>query len=76
MVGLKYNKDLPVDSQMKTFYISIKCLVAFHVNFATIPPPSKFNYLKTRKYHRKLLNLFNMANNNINSTSKLKRKLD
>ena len=27
-------------------------------------------------YHLKLFNLFNMANNNINSTFKLKRKLD
>ena len=25
-------KDLPVDSQMKTFPISIKCIVAFRVN--------------------------------------------
>ena len=30
----------------------------------------------TRKYHLKLFNLFNIANNNINSTFKLKRKLD
>ena len=31
---LDWNKiqDLPVDSQMETFYISIKCIVAFHVN--------------------------------------------
>ena len=28
------------------------------------------------KYHLKLFNLFNIANNNINSTFKLKRKLD
>ena len=30
-VEIKY-KDLPADSQMKTFYISIKFIVAFHVN--------------------------------------------
>ena len=29
-----------------------------------------------RKYHLKLFNPFNIANNNINSNSKLKRKLD
>ena len=27
-----YYKDLSVDSQMKTFYISIKFIVAFHAN--------------------------------------------
>ena len=33
MVGLKCTEyKLPADSQMKTFYISIKCIVAFHVN--------------------------------------------
>ena len=34
MVGLKCTeyKELLVDSQMKTFYISIKFNVAFHVN--------------------------------------------
>ena len=32
MVELKYNTELPVDSQMKTFYKSIKFIVAFHVN--------------------------------------------
>ena len=32
MVGLKYNTDLPVNSHMKTFYISIKFIVVFHVN--------------------------------------------
>ena len=32
MVGLKYNRDFPVDSQMKTFYTSIKLIVEFHVD--------------------------------------------
>ena len=32
MVGLKYNTKTPVDSQMKTFYILIKSIAAFHVN--------------------------------------------
>ena len=32
MVGLKYNAKTCQYSQMKTFYISVKCIVAFHVN--------------------------------------------
>ena len=33
MVGLKCNEyKLPADSQMKTFYISIKFIVAFNVD--------------------------------------------
>ena len=33
-------------------------------------------FANTRNYLLKLFNLFNIANNNINSTFKLKRKLD
>ena len=34
MFGLNYTeyKGLPIDSQMKTFYISIKFIIVFHVN--------------------------------------------
>ena len=34
MVGLNYTeyKGLPIDIQMKTFYISIKFIIVFHVN--------------------------------------------
>ena len=34
IVGLKYTEyeELPADSEVKTFYISMKCIVAFHVN--------------------------------------------
>ena len=41
---------------------------------------STFQYIQLfanmRKYHKKLFNPFNITNNNINSTLKLKRKLD
>ena len=76
MVGLEY-KDFPVDSRMKTIYISIKLIFVFHVNML------QQLYLlinsiicKHEKNHLKLFNLFNIANNNIISTFKLKRKLE
>ena len=50
------------------------CIVAFHVNMLQqLNISSKFKY---EKIPSKAFNLFNIANNNINSTFKLKRKLD
>ena len=74
MVGLKYPeyKELPAHCQMKTFYISVKFIVAFHVNMM----PQLHLPVNMRKHHLKLFNLFNIAINNINSTFKLERKLD
>ena len=74
MVGLKYNTDSPVDSQMETFYISIKFIVVsmlqqLHLQVNSIISKHERNQLK-------LFNLFNIANNIIKSTSKLTKKLD
>ena len=63
---------MPVDSQMKTFYISIECIVAFHVNMLQqLHLPVNSIICKQKKIPSNLFNLFNIANNNINSTSKL-----
>ena len=72
MVGLKYNTKT-----CQTFYISIECIVAFHVNMLQqLHLPVNSIICKQKKIPSNLFNLFNIANNNINSTSKLKRKLD
>ena len=61
---------------MKTFYISIKFIVVFHVNtLQQLYLPVNSTICKQTKYHLNLFNPFNIANN-INSTLKLKRKLD
>ena len=39
-------------------------------------PPNTLLCVGMRKYYLKLFSLFNIANNNINSTFKLQRKLD
>ena len=58
------------------FYISIKFIVVFRVNMSQ---NSTFQYIQLfatmRKYHLRLFNLFEIANNNINTTFKLKAKL-
>ena len=62
---------------MKAFYISIKFIVEFHVNMLQqLHLPVNSINSKHEKIPSKGLNLFNIANNNINSTFKLKRKLD
>ena len=77
MVGLKYNLDFPVDSQMETFYISIKFIVVLHVNMLQqLHLPVNSIIPKHERNQLKLFNLFNIANNIIKSTSKLKKKLD
>ena len=77
MVGLKYNTDSPVDSQMETFYISIKFIVVFHVNMLQQLHLQVNSIIsKHERNQLELFNLFNMANNIMKSTSKLKKKLD
>ena len=62
---------------MKTFYISIIFFVAFHVNMLQqLRLPVNLIDGKHEKIPSKTFNLFNIANNSINSTFKLKRKLD
>ena len=62
---------------MKTFYISIKFIVAFYVNMLQqLHLPVNSINGKHEKYHLKFLNLSKLANNNVNSTFELKRKLD
>ena len=62
---------------MKTFYISIKFIVAFHVNILQqLHLPVNSIISKHEKYHLKLFSLLNIANNNINSIYKLKKRLD
>ena len=49
---------------MKTFYISIKFIVAFHVNMLQqLHFPVNSIIFKHEKNHLKLFNLFNVANN-------------
>ena len=61
---------------MKTVYTSIKFIVASHLNMLQLLHLPENSVIKNvRKYHSKIFNLFNMANNNINSTFKRKRKL-
>ena len=81
MVGLKYDsklkKDLPEDSQMKTVYKSIKFIVEFHVDVLQqfhLPVNSIFRIHEIIN-HLRLFKLFNIPNDNINSTFKLERKL-
>ena len=61
---------------MKHFYISN----VFLCYMLTCCNDSPFQLIQLfanmRKYHLKLFNPFNIANSNINSTSKVKRKLD
>ena len=69
-------KGLPVDGRNETF-ISVRFFAVFHVNtLQQIHHPANSIICKHEKNHRKLFNLFNIANNDINSTFKLKRKLD
>ena len=71
-----YYKDLPVDSQIKTFYISIKFIAVFHVK---ISPQLRFSVNSIICKHEKILNKpfqpIWYSQYNINSTFKLKRKL-
>ena len=63
----------------KNFYISnaIKLIVVFHVNMLQqLHLPVKLVIRKHEKIPSKIFNLFNIANNNTNSTFKLKRKLE
>ena len=61
---------------MKTVYTSIKFIVASHLNMLQLLHlPANSVIKNVRKYHPNIFNLFNMANNNINSTFKRKRKL-
>ena len=74
MVGLKY-KDFPLDSQMKTIHISIKFIFMFHVNMLQqLYLPVNSVICKHEKNRLKRFNPFDIADNNVNSTFKLKRK--
>ena len=62
---------------MKTFYISIKFIVVFHVNMLQqLYLPQNSTICKHEKIPSKTFQPFNIATNNINSTLKLKGKLD
>ena len=70
-VEIKY-KDLPIDSQKETFYISIKFLVASHVNMLQqLHLPANLIICKHEKISSKFFSTYL-----IKLTLKLKRKLD
>ena len=57
--------------------MSIKFIVVFHVNMLQqLYIPVYSSICKHDKYHLKLFNSCNIANNNVNSTLKVKGKLD
>ena len=59
------------------YICSIKFIVVFYVNMLQqLQLPVNSATSKHEKIPPKLFNLFNIANNNINSNFKLKRKLD
>lgn len=65
-----------VDGQINTFFRSIKVIaVMFHVKCNQNSTFQEIHLFSDKRYHLKLFNIFK-ANNNINSTLKLKRKLD